>query len=242
MRAQSGQRIVIACIERYQILSFAWTYIRWSLGVFLGFSWREIKNTCFERGGFRSFQCWLLQCAYYSFESLTASRLFSFHDCYFLIIRNSSFIFQFTVNDCNSVCLSVWFSCLYSVQCSVCFLSLENWACDYSLMWFLTVSYVQWFLTESFFGYFESDNCFSQSSVCKCNCFSESQCWLCSSVVGGVSLSSVSVWIPLTITFNLIMIPIVLLCAKTFACLLVLFIQSEWFLISMQSEEAENLA
>jgi len=184
----------------------------------------------------RLFQCWL---------SLTSSRLFSFHYCYFLMVQKQ-FIHLSVYALSMIATVFVWvFDSLACIQFSV---QRAFWVSRELRLWLFAyvspyLSYVQWFLIESFFDYFWKWQLLQpvkrlqmQLLLWIAMLLVLINCW-----VRVVSVSSVSVWIPLTITFNLIMITI-LLCAKTFACLLVLFIQSEWFLISMHSEEEENLA
>jgi len=128
---------------------------------------------------------------YFNCSLLLLNREYRIDCSVFIIViiswsRNNSFIFQFTLCRWLKQCL---FECLilllvFSSVFSVLFECLENWVCGSSLMSVLTVFYVQWFLIESFFGYFWKWQCFNQSSVCKCNCFSESQCYLRSSIVG----------------------------------------------------------
>jgi len=117
-----------------------------------------------------------------------------------------------SVDDWNSVCLSVWFSCLYSVQCSACFLSVSRTEfvvlrlCRSLLCFMLSDSW-----SRASLATFGSDNA-STSQACanaiaslNRNVTCAHQLW-----VRVVSVSSVSVRIPLTITFNLIMITILL--------------------------------
>jgi len=82
-------------------------------------------------------------------------------------------------DDANNVCLgvcllefSVQFECAYeSGDCAFCSLTIYCSFLVYSDSWLRTslTAFWKWLLL---------------SSVCKCNCFSDRQCYLCSSIIG----------------------------------------------------------
>jgi len=129
------------------------------------------------------------------------------------VVQKQWFIFQF--NLCRWLQQFVWvFDSLACIQFSV---QRAFWVSREMSLWLfayvvVTVSYVLWFLIESFFDYFWKWQLLQPVKRLQMQLLLWSQCYLCSSIVGWSSFSEFCFsWIPLTITFNLIMITILLL-------------------------------
>jgi len=187
MCSSCGLPIVNSCLERYQILSFASTYIRWFSC--LGVSFRILMERGeFIEGGFFSeelwepvrFSVWRLQCANYSCESSRPYRLFSL--CHYCMIQKQFVhlsIYYLTMITNNVCSVFVFLHSMFSsgvllretVLVFLCSLVIDCSFLVFSDSWSRTsmATFWKWLLLSSF---------------CKCNCFSDMQCYLCSSIVG----------------------------------------------------------
>jgi len=169
MCSSCGLPIVNSCLERYQILSFASTYIRWFSC--LGVSFRILmEGGEFIEGDFFSeelwepvrFSVWRLQCANYSCESSRPYRLFSL--CHYCMIQKQFVhlsIYYLTMIT-NNVCSVFVF--LHSMFSSGVLLR-ETAACFFVHLWLIALFLCSVILDrELLWLLFESDYCCQASA------------------------------------------------------------------------------